>query len=70
MKKLLTILSILAAVILTSSCQKELPDAIKNVDVSQGEKTPSQTPSSTPTPDNPTQQGNIPTEDDNPWPGY
>ena len=29
---------------LTSSCQKELPDAVKNIDVSQGEKTPSPTP--------------------------
>ena len=53
---------------LTCSCQKELPDAIKNVEVNQGEKTPSPTP--TPTPDTPTQQGDIPTEDDNPWPGY
>lgn len=44
MKKLFTIFTILAAIILTSSCQKELPDAIKNIDVSQGEKTPSPTP--------------------------
>lgn len=64
MRKLLTILIIMAAMMLTSSCQKELPDEIKNIDVSQGEKTP------TPTPDNPTQQGDIPTEDDNPWPRY
>ena len=70
MKKLLTILSILAAVILISSCQKELPDAIKNIDVSQGEKTPTPSPTPTPTPDNPTQQGDIPTEEDNPWPNY
>ena len=68
MRRLLSILSILAAVTLTSSCQKELPDAIKNIDVSQGGQTP--TPAPTPTPDTPTQQGDIPTEDDNPWPGY
>lgn len=53
---------------LTPSCQKELPDAIKNVDVNKGEQTPAPTP--TPTPDTPTQQGDIPTEEDNPWPGY
>ena len=40
MKKFLSILAILAAVMLTSSCQKELPDAIKNIDVSQGGQTP------------------------------
>ena len=68
MKKLLAILIFLAAVMLISSCQKELPDSIKNVDVSQGGQTPTPTPS--PTPGNPTQQGDIPTEDDNPWPGY
>jgi len=37
-KKILFIFTILAAVLLTSSCQRELPDNIKNVDVSQGEK--------------------------------
>ena len=68
MRRLLSILSILAAVTLTSSCQKELPDAIKNIDVSQDGQTP--TPAPTPTPDTPTQQDDIPTEDDNPWPGY
>ena len=68
MKKLLTILIFLTAVMLISSCQKELPDSIKNVDVSQGGQTPTPTP--TPTPENPTQQGDIPTEEDNPWPGY
>ena len=68
MKKLLTILIFLAAMMLTSSCQKELPDSIKNVDVTQGGQTPTPTP--TPTPENPTQQGDIPTEEDNPWPGY
>ena len=40
MRKLLSILAILAAVMLTASCQKELPDAIKNIDVSQGGQTP------------------------------
>lgn len=64
MKKFLTILLFLAAVTLTSSCQKELPDAIKNIDVNQGGQTP------TPTPNNPTQQGDIPTEADNPMPSY
>lgn len=66
MKRLLSILTVLAAVMLTTSCQKELPDAIKNVDVNKG----GQTPTPTPTPDNPTQLGDIPTEEDNPWPGY
>ena len=56
------------AALLICSCQKELPDSIKNVDVSQGGQTPTPTP--TPTPENPTDQGNIPTEEDNPWPGY
>lgn len=62
MKKLLTILFLMAATMLISSCQKELPDNIKNVDVNKGGQTP--------TPDNPTDQGDIPTEDDNPWPSY
>lgn len=66
MKKLLTILILLAATMLISSCQKELPDDIKNVDVNKGGNTP--TPS--PTSDNPTDQGDIPTEEDNPWPAY
>lgn len=44
MKKFLTIFAILAAVILISSCQKELPDAVKNIDVSQGGQTPTPTP--------------------------
>ena len=71
MKKLLSILAILAAVMLAPSCQKELPDAIKNVDVNKGAQTPTPTPTPThtPTPENPT-QGDIPTEEDNPWPGY
>lgn len=71
MKKLLTIFAILATVSLITSCQKELPDAIKNIDVNKGGQTPTQTPTPTPTPtpENPT-QGDIPTEDDNPWPNY
>lgn len=68
MKKLLTLLTVLAAVVLISSCQKELPDAIKNVEVNKGEQTSALTP--TPTPDTPTQQGDIPSEEDNLWPGY
>ncbi len=40
MRRLLSILSILATVVLATSCQKELPDAIKNIDVSQGGQTP------------------------------
>ena len=68
MRKIFAILTVLAAIMLVCSCQKELPDAIKNVDVTQGGQTPTPTP--TPTPDNPTDQGDIPTEEDNPWPGY
>lgn len=60
MKKILTILFVLAALTLTSSCQKELPDSLKNVEVNQGGDTP----------DNPSQQDNIPSEDDNPTPSY
>ena len=75
MKKLLTILVILAAFLLTTSFQKELPYSIKNIDVNKGDKTPSSTPDDptptpTPTPTDPSQQGDIPSEDDNPWPGY
>ena len=40
MKKFLSILAILAAVMLAPSCQKELPDAIKNIEVNKGDKTP------------------------------
>lgn len=40
MKKILSVFAILAVVMLTPSCQKELPDAIKNIDVSQGGQTP------------------------------
>lgn len=60
MKKILTILIALAAVYLTSSCQKELPESLNNVEVGHGGDTP----------DNPSQQNNIPSEDDNPVPGY
>ena len=68
MKKLLIIFVLMAVAMLTSSCQKELPDAIKNVEVSKGDKEKNPTP--VPTPDNPSQQGDIPSEDDNPWPSY
>ena len=68
MKKIFTLFAILAVVMLTPSCQKELPDAIKNVDVNKGEQTPAPTP--TPTTENHNQQGEIPSEGDNPWPGY
>ena len=47
MKRLFTIFTILAAVMLVSSCQKDLPDNLKNVDVSQGGKTPTPTPTPT-----------------------
>ena len=50
MKKFLSILAIFAAVVLTSSCQKELPDAIKNVEVNKGDQTPTPSPTPTPTP--------------------
>lgn len=69
MKKLLIIFAILATVSLITSCQKELPDTLKNVDVNKGGQAPTPTPTPTPTPENPT-QGDIPTEEDNPWPGY
>ena len=65
MNKILTILAILAAVVLTSSCQKELPDNMKNVIVKKG----GQMSTSTPTP-TPTDQSGIPVEEDNPWPVY
>ena len=71
MRKLLTILIIMATAMIISSCQKELPEAIKNVEVNKGDQTPTPkpTPTPTPTPENPT-LGDIPTEEDNPWPGY
>lgn len=64
MKKILTILIVFASIALVSSCQKELPDSLKNVEVNQGGDTPS------PDPSNPTQQGDIPSENDNPMPSY
>ena len=54
----------MAVAMLTFSCQKELPDGIENVVVSKGDN------EKDPTPDNPSQQGDIPSEDDNPWPSY
>jgi len=66
MKSLLSLLTILASVMLMTSCQKELPDSIKNIDVTQG----GQTPTPTPTPDNPTVEGSIPAEGDILMPGY
>ena len=47
MKKFFALLMILGATILISSCQKELPDAIKNIEVSQGsqDKNPEVKPS-------------------------
>ena len=36
MKRFFTIFTILTAVMLVSSCQKELPDALKNIEVNQG----------------------------------
>ena len=50
MKKFSAILAILAAVMLAPSCQKELPDAIKNIEVNKGDKTPTPSPTPTPTP--------------------
>ena len=48
MKKFFTLLFLLGAVVL-SSCQKELPDAVKNIDVNQGGQTPTPTPTPTQT---------------------
>ena len=60
MKKILTILIVLAVVYLTSSCQKELPESLNNVEIGHGDDTPN----------NPPQQDNIPSENDNPLPDY
>lgn len=68
MKKILTILTVLLAVTLISSCQKELPDSFKNVEVNKGENNTN--PSPTPTPSDPSQQGTVPSEGDNPMPEY
>ena len=64
MKKLLSYLLFLAAITLASSCQKELPDSVKNIDVNQGGQ------NQDPTPVDPTQQGDVPNENDNPMPTY
>lgn len=47
MKKFFAFFNILAAVMLTFSCQKELPDAVKNIEVNQGgqDKNPEVKPS-------------------------
>ena len=50
MKKLLIIFAILATVSLITSCQKELPDAIKNIEVNKGDQTPTPSPTTEPTP--------------------
>ena len=68
MKKVLIVIAIMSTIMLTASCQKELPDSVKNIDVTQGDQTPSPTP--TPTPDNPTVEGSIPAEGDILMPGY
>lgn len=41
MKKIISILSIIASFLFATSCQKELPDAVKNVNVSIGGQIPS-----------------------------
>lgn len=70
MNKILSILAILAAVVLTSSCQKDLPDNMKNVSVNKGGQTSTPPPTPIPTPENPTERSDIPVEEDNPWPVY
>lgn len=67
MNKVLIIIAVFAMLTLMTSCQKELPDNLKNIEVNQGGNNNSTTPQN---PDTPTQQGNIPSEDDNPMPGY
>lgn len=47
MRKIISILFVLVTILLASSCQKDLPDAIKNIDVSQGGQTPAPTPTPT-----------------------
>lgn len=64
MKKVLYILTIIAAFTLTTSCQKELPENMSNVVVGKGIS------SQTPTPIDSTQQGAIPVQEDNPLPVY
>ena len=64
MKKILYILTVIAALTLTTSCQKELPENMSNVVVGKGIS--SQTPASIDS----TQQGTIPVQEDNPLPVY
>ena len=64
MKKILYILTVIAALTLTTSCQKDLPDNMSNVVVGKGVSSQTQTPVDS------TQQGTIPTEEDNPMPVY
>lgn len=64
MKKIVYILTIIAALTLTTSCQKELPENMSSVVVGKG------TSSQDPTPKDTTQQGTIPAEEDNPMPVY
>ena len=65
MKKILYILTVIAALILTTSCQKDLPENMSNVVVGKGISSQTQTPV-----DTTTQQGTIPAEEDNPMPVY
>ena len=51
MKKIHILFTILAGMMLTISCQKELPDSIKNVEVNQGGQTPNPTPTPSPAPE-------------------
>jgi len=55
MKMVLPIFVIVAVALLTVSCQKDLPDSMSDVVVSKGYFIP-------------VDQGEIPTEDDNPMP--
>ena len=64
MKEILYILTVIAALTLTTSCQKELPENMSNVVVGKGVSSQTQTPIDS------TQQGTIPTEEDNPMPVY
>ena len=66
MKKLLLILSVVAATLLATSCQKDLPASMSNVVISKG----GSSSTTNPTPVDPTQQGDIPAEGDNPMPNY
>jgi len=65
MKRIIHILTIMAVLTLTTSCQKELPENMSNVVVGKGVSSQTQTPV-----DTTTQQGTIPAEEDNPMPVY